>query len=322
MSIVSGCSLFDGVLLAADCRATLKHPNGTEIYSDNVLKVFAIHPNTAVAFVGDITIAAYLLGKLLSAFKNRNCKNPISIFNWLPRFFRYEYQKFTSQYGERSIIFMIASVIKDRPNVVERKAVEELTNYIFSGSGPIRRNFIPNFFIEIMKLPQNIKEVTIPGTCKGVLYVLASPFFHTREYLPLQFAAIGSGESAIEEIVKYQDAILALDIGNSFAESSQFRQVIRRFIDERKIQSVGGMYPVLKVTGKGVEHITMRTEIPVGGTKLELAFKNGRWIQKNLTTGKQVPILMPWEFVKKVSLKDQTFNDLDDAYRRFSGKTE
>jgi hypothetical protein len=141
-----------------------------------------------------------------------------------------------------------------------------------------------------------------------------------RAYRPLQFAAIGSGESALEEITKYQDAILALEPGDSFVESSQFRQVIQHFIDERKIQSVGGLYPVLKVTGKGVEHITMGTEIPVGGTRLELAFENGRWIQKNLSTGKQIPILMPWELVKNHITKARTFNDLNEAYRNFKGE--
>ncbi len=321
MSVVAGCSLFNGVLLAADCRATVQYRNQPAIHSDNVLKVFAIHPNTAMAFVGDIDIAAHLLQKLVVSLKYRSRKDPITLSRWLPRLFRHEYQKFVSQFGKRTVIFMIASVIKGRPNVVERVAVEELVKYISFGHSPIQRNFMPSILIEIMKLPSNFKWVTIPGTCMGVLYVLASPSFQMRAYRPLQFAAIGSGESAIEEITNYQDAILALEPGNSFVESSQFRQVIQHFIDERKIQSVGGLYPVLKVTERGVEHITMGTEIPVGGTRLELAFENGRWIQKNLSTGKQIPILMPWELIKNRITKDQTFNDLSEAYRNFKGES-
>lgn len=320
MSIVAGCSLFDGVLLTADCRATIQYSNQQDICSDNVLKVFAIHPNTAIAFVGDIHIANQLLGKLVVGLKNRSRKDPISLSNWLPRLFRHEYQKFISQPGDRTVIFMIASVVKGRPNVVERKAVEELVKYICFGDSPIQRNFMPNMLFEIIKLPSKFQRVILPGTCMGVLYVLESPSFQMRAYRPLQFAAIGSGESAIEEITKYQDAILALDPGNSFVESSQFRQVIQRFIDERKIKSVGGLYPVLKVTGRGVEHLTMGTEIPVGGTRIELAFENGRWIQKNLSTGKQIPILMPWELIKKGNTKAQTFNDLSEAYKQFKGE--
>jgi len=320
MSVVAGCSLLNGVLLTADCRATIQYPNQPDIRSDNVLKVFAIHRNTAIAFVGDIDIADHLLSKLVVGLKNRSRKDPISLSNWLPRLFRHEYQKFVSQRRERTVIFMIASVIKGRPNVVERKAVEELVKYIGFGHSPIQRNFMPNILIEIIKLPSKFKWVTLPGTSMGILYVLASPSFQMRAYRPLQFAAIGSGESAIEEITKYQDAILALDPGNSFVESSQFRQVIQRFIDERKIQSVGGLYPVLKVTDRGVEHITMGAEIPVGGTRIELAFENGRWIQKNLSTGKQIPVLMPWEFIKNPCTNAQTFNDLSEAYKHFKSE--
>jgi len=320
MSMVAGCSLFDGVLLAAECRATIQYPNRPDLYSDNVLKVFAIHPNTAIAFVGDINIASHLLKELLIGFKTRSRKDPISLSQWLPRIFRHEYQRFISRFGERTVIFMIASVIKGCPNVVERKAVEELVETIGFGHSPIQRNFMPGILIEIMKVPSKFKWVTIPGACMGILYVLASPTFQIKAYRPLQFAAIGSGESSIEEITKYQDAILALHPGNSFVESSQFRQVIQRFIDERKIKSVGGLYPVLKVTGNGVEHITMGTEIPVGGTRLELAFEGGRWIHKYLSTGKQIPILMPWEFVKNGTMKAQTFNDLSGAFRHFKGE--
>ena len=318
--MVAGCSLFEGVLLAAECRATIQYPNRPDLYSDNVLKVFTIHPNAAIAFVGDINIVSHLLKELLIGFKTRSRKDPISLSQWLPRLFRHEYQRFISRFGERTVIFMIASVIKGCPNVVERKAVEELVETIGFGHSPIQRNFMPGIFIEIRKVPSKFKWVTIPGACMGILYVLASPTFQIKAYRPLQFAAIGSGESSIEEIKKYQDAILALHPGNSFVESSQFRQVIQRFIDERKIKSVGGLYPVRKVTGNGVEHITMGTEIPVGGTRLELVFEGGRWIQKNLSTGKQIPILTPWEFVKNGTMKAQTFNDLSDTFRHFKGE--
>lgn len=321
MSVVAGCSLFDGVLLAADCRATLQYPHGTKSHSDNVLKVLAIRPDTAIAFVGDIRIAAYLLGRLLNALKNRKLKDPVSLCAWLPRLFRHEYQRFASRFGETTIIFMVASVIKGRPNVVERQAVEELVKYIGFEHSPIKRNFMPGILIEIMRVPSNSKDVAIPGTSTGRLYVLSSPSFHIRAYRPLQFAAIGSGESAIEEITRYQDSILALEPGNSFVESSQFRQVIQHFIEEKRIQSVGGLYPVLKVTARGVEHITMGTEIPVGGTRVELAFEEGRWIQKNISTGKQIPILTPWEFVRNGIAKNQTFNDLSDAYKQFKVRT-
>lgn len=319
MSVVAGCSLFDGVLLAADCRATITRKNRDDVYSDNVLKVFALCPHTAIAFVGDIDIASYLLRHLIIQLKSHKCIDPITLSNWFPRLFRRAFKKFTGKYGNRIVYFMVGSVIKGRPNVVERKAVVDLVDYIVFKKSPISRNHMPNFLVEILKLPDTYKWVSIPGTSQGLLYVLASPDFEIKPYYPLQFSAIGSGESSIEEITRYHDAILALDPGNSFVEGSQFRQVIRNFIQEKGIKSVGGLYPALKVSGKGIEHLTMGATIPVEGTRIELAFQSGQWIQRNATSGKEIPIQMPWDFLKGQSLTDNTFDDLDDAFRKFRG---
>jgi hypothetical protein len=79
-----------------------------------------------------------------------------------------------------------------------------------------------------------------------------------------------------------------------------------------------GMRNVLRLRGYTIGRIHVRT---VGGTRLELAFENGRWIQKNLSTGKQIPILMPWELIKNRITKAQTFNDLSEAYRNFKGES-
>lgn len=319
MSVVAGCSLFNGVLIAADCRVTINQKNKSDIYSDNVLKVFALFPHTAIGFVGDVDVASYLLQKLILKLKARNHTDPISLSNWFPRLFRHEFSKYTTQYGKRTVYFMVASVLKGRPNIVERKAVVDLVNYIAFGKSPISRNFMPNFLIDILKLPEKYKWVTIQGTSQGILYVLSSPSFEIKPYYPLQFAAIGTGETSIEEIARYHDAILALDPGNSFVEGSQFRQVIQRFIEEKGIKSVGGLYPALKVSGNGVEHLTMGATIPVGGTRIELAFQSGRWLQKNITTGKEIPILMPWEFLKENSFVNNTFDDLSEAFKQFRG---
>ena len=77
---------------------------------------------------------------------------------------------------------------------------------------------------------------------------------------------------------------------------------------------------MLKVNGEGVEHIGMGTEIPIGGTRIELSFQSNRWIQRNVTEKKELPIIMPWEFMKLEGFQNQTFNDLSDAFRGFRCK--
>jgi len=320
MSVVAGCSLFDGVLLAADCRATIRVQNNPDTHSDSVLKVFALLPHTAIGFVGDIDIASFLLQSLLSQLSKRRRNDPISLSLWIPRLFRHQFKRYTEKRGHRSVVFMVASALRDRMNIVERKAVAKLVEHIGFGHSPIQRNWIPGFLVQILKIPATYKWVEMPGTCMNILYTLASPNFEIKSYAPLQFTAIGSGQSCLEQIELYQDAVFALNPGNSFVESSEFRQVIQNFIDEKGIASVGGLYPVLKVTGKGVEHIGMSTEIPVGGTRIELSFCEGRWVQRNLKEGKELQIVMPWEFMNGKDMKSRTFNDLSNAMKRFRGR--
>ena len=319
MSVVAGCSLFNGVLIAADCRATIHVPNKQDIHTDNVLKVIAILPHTAIGFVGDIDIASFLLQQLLIKLPKHPRKDPIGLSCWIPRLFRYLFNRYTSINGDRTVVFMIGSILRDRRNIVERKAVVELANHIFFGHSPIKRNWIPGFIVEFLKIPDKYKWIEIPNTCRNILYTLASPNFKIIPYAPLQYTAIGLGASCLEQIQIYNDSIFALDPGNSFVESSQFRQIIQNFIDEKGIRSVGGLYPVLKITGKGVEHLGMGMEIPIGGTRIELSFQSGRWIQRNVTDGKELPLLMPWEFMKINAFKAQTFNDLGDAMKKFRG---
>jgi len=238
----------------------------------------------------------------------------------MPRLFRSAFAMFTSSKGPRELVFMVASVIGGRPNVVDREAVEALAKHIFFGQSPIQRSWIPGIIVEILKSPSQYRKIEIPDSCLGFLYVMRSPSFEIEPYRSLQFAAIGSGESAIEEIARYRDAIFALVPGNSFVEGNQFRDAIRQFVEERGIKTVGGLYPALKITGKGIEALGLSTEIPVGGTKIELMMEDNRWIQRNLTTGKQIELLLPWEIEGEKIEDEQVFDDLGEAFRKFRGE--
>ena len=84
MSVVAGCSLFNGVILLADCRATLLRPGRKPVYIDNLLKLFALTPTTAIGFVSDITITAQLLREGLANLRRHSGSSrvhPIKVLN-------------------------------------------------------------------------------------------------------------------------------------------------------------------------------------------------------------------------------------------------
>lgn len=78
------------------------------------------------------------------------------------------------------------------------------------------------------------------------------------------------------------------------------------------------MYPVIKIHSKGLELLGQSAQIPIGGTTFELKIdSNGKWIQRNSTTGKEIKLLLPWEIDPHKFHKDERFDDLKDALNKF-----
>lgn len=322
MSVVAGCSLFDGVLLAADCRVTIQRQQVPDVHLDCAQKIFPLTPNTVLGFVGDVGAASLLIREMWRQLRKRKRQDAISLAAWLPRFFRSAYGQSQAKLGSKQIAFMVASVIRDRPNAVEREAVVKLVNHIGFGASAFKRNWMPDILVRILQTDPKYKFIRIPGTSMGMLYVMESPLFEPQSVPPLNFAAIGSGGGSMVKIADYHDMIVAGEPGNAFIESTFLRDAINDFLAESKLASVGGLLPIVKVTGNGVEALGFGFEMPDEGIKIGLGFdqSDNRWIQRNSTTGKEMPLLYPWE-IPLTQTKSKTFNDFLDAQRQFRGRT-
>lgn len=316
MSVVVGCSYFDGVMLAADCRATIKKANGIVLYNDNIQKLFALTPTTSVGFVGDVRLAGIMLKDCIAQIRKKERKDAVSLVSWLPRYFRalYARTKHIGFFGQ--IAFIVGSVITGRPNVIEREKVVKIMNRLMKGESPVQRNWLPGVLVNILKTPANVKYVRLLDQPRCLLYILQPPNFIPQHLMPLDFAAIGSGQEVVIEIDRYHDIIFAGDVGNPFVESLHLTECMRTFIRKQNIETVGGLYPCLKINKDGTKFLGGSSEIPVGGTKINLECDHmGRWIQRNLTTGKTIQLLFPWEAYKE----DGRFDDLDDALESMKG---
>ncbi len=310
MSIVAGCSLLDGVLLAADCRVTIQRRGSPDVLVDNAQKLFPVAPGTAIGFVGDVRAASQLLCALFAKIAHRR-QDPVSLSMWMPRLFRHAYARLNVK-NSSSIAFMVASALHDRPNIVEREVVGKLLWRIGSRESPVKRNWAPGWLAQILDTPPEFKYVAIPGTSRGALYVMRSPNFNIESCETLQFVAVGSGKIARTYIERVHDMIFA---GSKDTEVFWLREAIRLCIQREKIQSVGGLYPVLKVTGRQIECYGESAQIPVGGTSIELKMEANQWTQRNLTTGKEIRLLPPWE-IQADETQDHTFDDFEEIIRQ------
>lgn len=315
MSVIVGCSLLNGILLAADSRGTIQRPDYPDVYVDNVQKLFAITLDTAIGFVGDFEAAKVLLQSLTTIGRHR--RDPLSLSRWMPRLFRHQFAKLDPHKDgrQRYVAFVVASLIRGRPNVIHRPSVRYVLSHIGEGRTSRKSDWVPSILVEILCAePQKAPFVLLPDYPQNLLYVLESPRFETQLQSTPNIVAIGSGGCIIEKsIPSIQDMLLATDIGN---EDMWLRQGMLQFVQTERDHGVGGLFPVLKLTAGQIEGIGHQVA-PIGDTDrdiIQLKFQNGKWIQENLSKGKRMELLPPWELFPLRDMKNRVFDDLKDQY--------
>lgn len=317
MTVVAGISLFDGVMMAADCRITVKAKGRKDIHSDTLQKIIPITNRLAAGFCGDIETAARIFREMFRQLKYRKRRNPISLLSWLPRFFKSIYRQLSKRYNARPVHFMLASTSRDRFNVVKREKIVEIVQNMVKGTGKMIHNSIPDLFIQILRTSPAVEQVVLQGTTAGLLYTLKAPDFRLNRVDPLEFAAIGSGEKSLHEIRRSADWILGSGPGNELMESLGLQGAINDFVETSGLDDIGGMYTCVKVDRRGIVCIGTNSGFPGQRISMKYDNKSRKWRQHNEQTGKIIPLLLPWEINIRQLTINQTFNDHKDGMRLF-----
>jgi hypothetical protein len=194
--------------------------------------------------------------------------------------------------------------------VVERARVAEM---LFS-AGEQRQRLYDDLALRILQAPGS-GPVQLRGTAASELFVLRSPSFNVERCPPFRFMAIGTGQGVTEAIEELQDMVFLNHRMDSGREAGWLRTAMSGFVERHGINTVGGLYPVLKVRGNSILALPQRTsKIARGGESLdcdvELTMKDGRWVQRNHTNGDEITLLRPWE-LSGVETKTRKFDYLD-----------
>jgi hypothetical protein len=125
---------------------------------------------------------------------------------------------------------------------------------------------------------------------------MLSPDFAVRTYAPMQAVAIGSGQAMREQILEVADQIhfgTVLD----HPDVTWLGRSLQSYLNESGEMTVGTMFPMMKITARrGIVPFGRKTvELKANGQGFELAVEADRWVQRNLTTGEAVELLLPWE---------------------------
>lgn len=201
---------------------------------------------------------------------------------------------------------MVAGALRGRPTVVPRKSIGQLIFHI--AQGPVRQNWVPAHLVKLLDSPAKYTHIAIPDTARGILCVMRSPEFDLECHDPLTAVTIGSGDTLIEEISDVRGVLFG---GADIDDIQWMRMSIRTFIRDKNIPSVGGLFPMLKITGKGTAFIpqdTRRIDHGKFGEHIRLTYEHDTWKQQNLTAGKEIVLLPPWQI--NVPAASNTFDDL------------
>lgn len=123
---------------------------------------------------------------------------------------------------------------------------------------------------------------------------MRSPAFDLECHDPLTAVTIGSGETLIEQISNVRGVLFG---GENIDDIQWLRRSIGTFIRDQNIPSIGGLFPLLKITGKGTAYIgqdTVRINHGKFGDHVRLVYEQDSWKQQNLTDGKKITLVPPW----------------------------
>lgn len=200
---------------------------------------------------------------------------------------------------------MVGSVIPGRPNVIEREAAVKLLNRFTLENRTVGPKSFPAILIHLVQARS--RYVALAGHATSLLYTMDSPGFLPRFYKPLDNVAIGSGEGTIDNIRRAHNMI----IGGPPMENGEamwLTMAMEDFIKEQNLPSVGGMFTLVRLGEHGLTPLERTVGRLPNGPFFELAFQDGRWIQRNQSTGKEIKLSFPWE----IDLTDRQNNTFDD----------
>ena len=183
MSVVAGCLLPDGVLLAADTRITYTQPDGSTVYGDNAIKIFPFAKGTAIGYVGDVTTASYMLQYLIQGRDRRKRTDPMRLYHWIPRILRALYRRAPTP---KSVAFMVASSFQNQCTQIERSVVGNmLMDAVKDGLTGLSGTLL---VFDILNSSKSVVE--LPNTCASILYTMSSRTFEPILAPPLSARAI------------------------------------------------------------------------------------------------------------------------------------
>jgi len=84
VTVIAAVSLFDGVMLLADSRVTVKRAGHPAFHCDIAQKILPLTNSMALAFSGDVRAIAMFAPELICQMRRRRRLDTVSLLLWIP----------------------------------------------------------------------------------------------------------------------------------------------------------------------------------------------------------------------------------------------
>lgn len=287
MTLVAGQLFFQGIVMTADSRVTVFKNNRIIALKDIGQKLFHFPNNIILGFCGDYDFATSILDFLSRQVEKRpKLQNIFIFYDKAPKLIRYAYEVLSQRKKLRpQVNFLIGGIDFKRPTIVKE-----------TGG----------------------KKIILGNILNGKLFAFYCPDFIKKEANHEDsILVIGSGspskENTEKDLKKLQYSIRA-DLPLIHA-ASLISWALRNESKKLKIETVGGLFQVATIDLNGTAFHAYETRSEVNNSdELDLALfiRDGRYIQKNLKTGEEKPLLRPHEVINIEDPSDEIFADLEN----------
>lgn len=281
MTLVFGQKLFQGLILIADSRTTFFRNQQIVALQDNAQKIFRLGEHSFIAFCGDFEFAEKIISFLFLRIKaDSRFKSLHYLCEKGPKVLRYAYNYLAKEKNKNcSVSFILGGVDFSRP---ARDSQGRVIGVAIFDRRLLMVDFLPSF---------NIKEVD--GQDPLII--------------------MGSGEPALDASaesmrnMQFQiSAIIPLDFHAFMAADS-----LKTNAEKLGILTVGGLFQIVVIDSSGSRFVPYQaSSVPMSGeldVELGVAADNHHLIQRNLKTGKEIPLLFPGEVLKLTGASTKLF---------------
>ena len=268
MTVVVACRFLKTVAVIADCRVSY---GDDAVVDDNLQKIYQFDDRMVLGFAGPIKGANQVIESVRAYLETRSKYRAASnLVNDIERRIRHEYRQIKQSEDRKGLSFMLATVEPRREARSKWRSTEgkEIAK-------PKWFPYVPEFRVLALKPSQSTPDELVKEE-KGKCIALGIQERDRR--------AIQDTMERLYDFVFKQPMLQAIAVVDA----------LMLILMERQVRTVGGLFQCAVLGADGIQWLSY--SLPSNLANVALDIVDGRYVQRDNRTGREVPLKRIWEW--------------------------